>query len=93
MVEPLKPSPFRGADDADLLPALDKPGCEDTPCGNTAYPVQPLFLRRMFDVNQLKAIRIRKRFDGLCETHFVLPDVLNFFFEIPFEFHRVEHTT
>lgn len=49
--------------------------------------------RRMFDVNQLKAVRIGKRFDGLRETHFVLPDVLDFFFEIPFEFNRVEHTT
>lgn len=93
MVEPPKSSPFCGADDADFVAALSKPGCEDAPCGNTAYPVQPLFLRRMFDVNQLKAVRIGKRFDGLRETHFVLPDVLDFFFEIPFEFHRVEHTT
>ena len=47
----------------------------------------------MFDVNQLKAIRIGKRFDGLRETHFVLPDVLDFFFEIPFKFHCVEDIT
>jgi hypothetical protein len=35
----------------------------------------------MFHVDQLKAIRIRKRFDGLHETYSVLPDVLDFFFE------------
>ena len=93
MVEPPKPSPFRGADNADLVAALGKPGREDAACGNTADPVQPLFLHRMFDVDQLKAIRIRKRFDGLHETHSVLPDVLDFFIEVPFEFHRVEHTT
>jgi len=93
MVEPPKPSPFRGADDADLVAALGKPCREDAPCGNAAYPVQPLFLRRMFTVDQLKAIRIRKRFDSLRKIHSVLPDVLDFFFEVPFEFHRLEHTT
>ena len=93
MVEPPKSSPFRGANDADFVAALSKPRCEDASCGNTAYPVQPLFLRRMLDVDELKAVWIGKRFNGFRETHFVLPDVLDFFFEIPFEFHRVEHTT
>ena len=47
----------------------------------------------MFAVDHLNAMRIQKRFDGLRETHSVLPDVLNLFFEVPFEFHWAEHTT
>lgn len=93
MVEPPKLSPFGGADEADLVAALSKPGREDAARGNAAYPVQPLFLRRMFAVDHLNAIRIQKRFDGLRETHSVLPDVLDFFFEVPFEFHWAEDTT
>lgn len=93
MVEPPKLSPFGGADEADLVAALSKPGREDAARGNAPYPVQPLFLRRMFAVDHLNAMRIQKRFDGLRETHSVLPDVLDFFFEVPFEFHWAEHTT
>jgi hypothetical protein len=37
----------------------------------------------MFDVDQLKAVGIQERFDGLCETYSVLPDVLDFFFRGP----------
>ena len=58
MVEPPKPSPFRGADDADLIAALGKPGCEDASSGNAAYPVQPFFMRRVFAVNQLRSVWI-----------------------------------
>jgi hypothetical protein len=65
MVEPPKLSPFGGADEADLVAALSKPGREDAARGNAAYPVQPLFLRRMFAVDHLNAMRIQKRFDGL----------------------------
>jgi hypothetical protein len=93
MVEPPKLSPFGGADEADLVAALSKPGREDAACGNATYPVQALFLRRMFAVDYLNAMRVQKRFDGLRETHSVLPDVLNFFLEVPFEFHWAEHTT
>jgi hypothetical protein len=93
MVEPPKPSPFRGANDTDLVAALRKPGREDAARGNAAYPVQPFFLGRMFAVDYLDALRIQKRLDSLRETHSVLPDVLDFFFEIPFKFHRAEHTT
>ncbi len=46
----------------------------------------------MFDVDQLKAVGIQERFDSLRETHSVLPDVLNFFFEVPFEFHCAKDT-
>ena len=47
----------------------------------------------MLAVDHLNAMRIQKRFDGLRETHSVLPDILDFFFKIPFEFHCAEHTT
>ncbi len=93
MVEPLKPSPFCGANDADLVAAFRKPGREDAARGNAAYPVQPFLLGRMFAVDYLDAMGIQKRLDGLRETHSVLPDVLDFFFEVPFKFHRAEHTT
>ena len=93
MVEPSKLSPFGGAYEPDLVAALSKPGRENAARGNATYPVQPLFLRRMFAVDHLNAMRIQKRFDGLRETHSVLPDVLDFFFEIPFELHCAEHTT
>jgi len=46
----------------------------------------------MFDVDQLKSVGIQERFDSLRETHFVFPDVLDFFFEVPFEFHCAEDT-
>jgi hypothetical protein len=60
MVEPPKLSPFGGADDADLVAALSKPGREDAARGNAAYPVQSFFLPRMFAINQLNAMRIQK---------------------------------
>jgi len=93
MVEPPKLSPFGAADEADLVAALRKSRGEDASRRNAAHPVQSPFLRRVFAVNHLNAMRIQKRFDGLCETDSVLPDVLDFFFEVPFEFHWAEHTT
>jgi hypothetical protein len=92
MVKPPKLSPFGGADDTDFIAALGKPGCEDAARGDASNPVQSLFLHRMFDIGQLKAVRVQKRFDGLRETYSVLLDVLDFFFDVPFEFHRAEHT-
>jgi len=92
MVKPPKLSPFGGADDTDFIAALGKPGCEDAASGDASNPVQSIFLHRMFDIGQLKAVRVQERFDGLRETYSVLPDVLDFFFEVPFEFHRAEHT-
>ena len=59
MVEPPKPSPFRGANDAYLVAALRKPGREDAARRNAAYPVQPFFLGRMFAVDYSDAITTR----------------------------------
>lgn len=92
MVEPPKLSPFSRADDSDLVPAPGKACCENAACRDSANPVHPFFACRVFRIDELKPVRIQKRFHGFRETEVVLPDVLDFFFEVPFELHCADYT-
>ncbi len=92
MIEPPKFSPLSGTDDANSVPASGKPSGHDAARCNAANPVQPLFRLRMFPVRQLNPMWVEKRFDSLCETYSVLPDVLDIFCKVPFEFHCDDDT-
>jgi hypothetical protein len=93
MIEPPKLSPLSGANDADCLASLGKARGEHTTGCQTANPIPSLFRPRMLAIGQLKALRIKKRFDCLGKTHSVLSDVFIVFCKVPFEFHRLDHTT
>mgnify|MGYP003385050048 CR=1 FL=1 len=76
MVEPPKLSPFSGTNDAYGCASLGKTSGENATVGEAANPVPSFFSPRMLAVCQLKSLWIEKRFDGLWETHFVLPDIV-----------------
>jgi hypothetical protein len=75
MIEPPKLSPFSGTNDADCLAPLGKACGENAAGCEAANPVPSRFRPGMLAICQLKSLRIEKRFDGLCKTHSVLPDI------------------
>ena len=79
-------------DNSDNIPAPGKTRSEDFARFRFAHPEKPLFNVRVFRISQLETVGIGKCLCRFDKGNPMLFEILDFFGQIPFEFHKVEGT-